>query len=519
LVLASASSASLAQLSAAAEAPEPVFAIVGFELSGDLPVPVEEAQQILAPFVSPKATIASLQRATSTLEAALVAQGFALHRVQLPPQEVGSKVKLQIVKYVIGKITLEGNKLYGNDNIRDSVLELQEDQAPNFSLLAIQTAIANENPGKQIKVSLKESADANKIDAVVQVRESNPLVFSVSLSNSGSAATGQDRLSLVFSDSNVFDLDHQFSAAYTTSIESKGNVQQLGLNYRVPIYEVGGMLGFSFTTSDVVGKFGNYSSTGAGQTYGVSYSHYLEPVGGQRSYLTLAMDEKRFDAAKLNGQANLGSLPRSSRPITLGYSARIESDKAVWGYNAEVAANWSGGSANNLQAYQSEDPRNSNVNWKALRGGANYVTSFAKGWLWSARGQFQYSPDALISGEQFGLGGSGSVRGTGERPISGDSGWFASVEVTTPNLQPGLQALAFVDAGGLSNQQLVLSPNKPASDQLVSAGLGLRYNTARYGITADYGRVLTGSVLPRAPASDIPQTGDEKIHINLNARF
>jgi len=80
---------------------------------------------------------------------------------------------------------------------------------------------------------------------------------------------------------------------------------------------------------------------------------------------------------------------------------------------------------------------------------------------------------------------------------------------------------AFVDAGGLSNQQSVLNPNanKPASDQLVSAGLGLRYNTARYGVTADWGRVLTGSVLPFAAGSGIPQTGDEKIHINLNARF
>jgi hemolysin activation/secretion protein len=495
------------------------FAINGFELTGDVQLSSDETTLVLAPFIGPGATIETLQKATATLEAAYKAKGFALHRVSLPPQEVGNKVTLNIVKFVIGKVSVTGNTEFTEANIRASVPELTEEQAPNFGTLAVQTAIANENPSKQVKVTLKESEEADKIDAVVQVKDAKPWNFSVSLANTGSDSSGQDRLSMVGGHSNLWGRDHQFSGAYTTSIERSSDVKQLGLNYRMPFYKRGGVLGLSYTQSDVVGNFGSFTSTGAGQTFGLNYSVYQTPVGGRRSYLTLGLDDKRFNATQVNGLPAPGQVDRSSRPLTVGYVARIESDAAVWGYNLDVAANLTGGSGNDLAAYQSEDPRIDTADWKVLRAGANYLSSFASGWLWSVRGQFQLSPNALISGEQFGIGGASSVRGTGERPISGDSGLFASLEITTPTLASGLSALAFVDGGWLNNHNSALNANKPESDQLVSVGLGLRYQSGKLGLTADWGRVVTGSSVPLSVNSNVPQAGADKIHLNLTARF
>jgi hemolysin activation/secretion protein len=495
------------------------FTISGFELTGDIPLSSEETTRVLAPFIGPDGTLLTLQKATAALEAELKAKGYSLHRVSLPPQEVGAKVTLNIVKFVIGKVTVTGLSRYSEANIRASVPELQEGEAPNFGKLAIQTAIANQNPGKQLQVSLGESVAADKIDAKLAVVEAKPWNFSVSLSNTGSDATGNDRLSLVGGHSNVFDRDHQFAGAYTTSLERANDVKQLGLNYRIPLYRQGGVIGLSYTKSDVVGSFGTFNSTGAGQTFGVNYSHYLVPVGGRRSFLSIGLEEKHFEAGKINGVPVFGQLDRGSRPLTVGYNARVESDAAVWGYNTELAVNLPGNAGNDLAAYRSEDARISNVNWRALRGSANYLSFLTSGWWWGVRGQFQYSPDALIAGEQFGLGGASSVRGTGERVISGDSGLLTSLEVTTPELQPGLRLLGFMDAGWLSNHNSVVNPNKPASDQLVSAGLGLRYTSGSYGFSAEWGRVLTGSVLPSSSGSDIPQSGDQKIHLNFTARF
>lgn len=503
----------------AAEGANTKFTISGFELTGDIPLSSTETTRVLAPFIGAGGTLSTLQDATAALEAALKSQGFALHRVSLPPQELGAKVTLNIVRFVIGKVSVSGQSRFSEANIRASVPELREGRTPNFDALAIQTTIANQNPGKQLQVSLTESTEADKINAKLTLQESRPWNLALGLTNTGSDATGADRLSLVGGHSNVFDLDHQLSAAYTTSIERANDVKQLGLNYRVPLYPLGGLLVLNYTQSDVVGSFGTFSSTGAGRTLSVNYDHHLAPVGGRRTHLSLGLNEKRFNASQINGIPVFGQLDRASRPLTLGYTVRVESDTSVWGYNAELAVNLPGNNGNDLVAYQSEDARIDSVNWRALRGNANYLSFLGSGWLWGVRGQFQYSPDALIAGEQFGLGGANSVRGTGERVLSGDSGLLTSLEITSPELQPGLRLLGFVDAGWLRNNNAQLNPNKPASDQLVSAGLGLRFTSGAYSCSAEWGRVVTGSVLPSPNGSDTPRAGDQKFHLNFTARF
>ena len=495
----------------------PVFVIKGFNIQGENPLPDGETSRVLAPFLRADASLETLQKATQSLEGALRDKGYGLHRVVLPPQELGNNVTLNIVKFVLGKVTVEGNTGYTEANIRASLPELVEGTAPNFKSLAVQTAIANESQGKQVQVALKESETADQIDARIVVKESRPWNFAVSLSNTGSNATGNDRLTLSGGHANVFGLDHHFTGAYTTSLERTADVKQLGLNYRMPLYRLGGVVGLSFTRSDVVGNFGAFTSTGAGETMGLSYNHYLPPDGGYRGYFGFSLDDKLFKAAEINGVAV--QTARRSRPLTLSYTGRAETDSSVWGYNADLAFNLASGDGNNLAAYQSEDARISTSGWRALRASGNYLTSFGGGWLWSVRGQLQYSPDALISGEQFGLGGASSVRGTGERPISGDSGLLASTEISTRELAPGLRVLGFVDAGWLSNNNPNGNP-KPANDSLASVGLGLRYaSPAGFSLSAEYGRIVSGSTLPFVSGSGVPQSGDQKLHVNFSARF
>lgn len=502
----------------ASPAPSPSFVIRGFDITGDNPLADGEVSRILAPYLRTDATIETLQKATAALESALKDKGFTLYRVALPPQEVGRTVTLNIVKFVIGKISIEGRERYSEANIRASLPELKEGSAPNFRTLAVQTAIANESQGRQLQVAVKESEDTDKIDVRIIVKESKPWSLSVSESNTGSSATGNDRLTLAGTHSNVMDRDHQLTAAYTTSLERPNDVRQFGLNYRVPLYRLGGVVGMSYTHSDVVGNFGTFNSTGAGQTFGLNYNHYLPPEGGYRGNIIVGLDHKQFDVTHINGAPLAGQMVRRSQPLTLGYNARVESDSQIWGYNLDVAANLPGGPGNDVTSYQSEDPRVTTASWKVLRGGANYLTGFANGWLLGVRGQFQFSTDALISGEQFGLGGASSVRGVGERPLSGDSGLQLTTEVTTRELAPGLRMLGFVDAGWLSNKNPNGNP-KPASDSLSSAGVGLRYSLPSMTVSADFGRVLGGSTLPYVAGSGVPQAGDQKLHVNVSAKF
>src|SRR5205085_8700891 len=187
--------------SAAAQAPAPatpranapmatpaapvVFAIRGFRIEGENPIGDADAQRVLAPFIRPDATLQTLQQATAALETELRTRGYGLHRVALPPQEVGEVVKLTIVKFAVGKVTIEGAKIYDEGNIRRTLPELREGESPNFRTLAIQTAIANENPNKQVQVGLRESEEPDRIDATITVKEQRPWTASAALSNTG----------------------------------------------------------------------------------------------------------------------------------------------------------------------------------------------------------------------------------------------------------------------------------------------------------------------------------------------
>ena len=110
------------------------------------------------------------------------------------------------------------------------------------------------------------------------------------------------------------------------------------------------------------------------------------------------------------------------------------------------------------------------------------------------RGRFsaQYSPDLLISGEQFGLGGAYSLRGFEEREVTGDKGMQATVEVYAPPLKYKVQLLGFVDGGVLN----VGSGDKTGvrSESLASIGLGLRWSWGNnLGVSFDAAYVVEGN--------------------------
>lgn len=510
-------------------APAPaVFSIKGFAIIGDNPLSSSETSLLLAPYLRADATLDVLQQATATLEKALQDRGYSLYRVVLPPQPVGDTVTLNVIRFSLGKVEIQGNEAhFSDDNIRRALPELRENSSPNLRKLARETAVANENPSRKLVVGLKQAEDSEAIQATVRVSERAPWSVGLGLSNAGTRETGRDRVTVSGSYNNLFDRDHVVGAAYTTSLEKHSRVKQFGLNYRAPFYELGGVAFASYTDSDVVGTFGlnaaasefsTFTSTAAGSAARVGYSHYLVPAGGYRSYVTLSFEDKLFRATKVEGLPVTQS-DRRSRPITLGYAGRLESDRQVAVYSVDLAFNAGGGRGNNLSAYRSENADIDTIHWKALRASATLSRAWASNWQMMARAQAQYSPDVLIAGEAFGLGGVGSIRGVPDRVLYGDSGYSLTVEAVTPELATGLRLLAFVDGGALSSH-IVDRPARRSRDRLASVGVGLRYaHPSGASLSADYGRVVIGSRADPAENPSVPVKGDDKLHVNLSILF
>src|SRR6185436_17208635 len=102
---------------------------------------------------------------------------------------------------------------------------------------------------------------------------------------------------------------------------------------------------------------------------------------------------------------------------------------------------------------------------------------------WQVRGavNYQYTTDALVSGEQFGIGGPESVRGYLVRELSGDRGWQGQFELYTPDVAARVKLsdayrmrfLAFYDYGQVRDNDPPRNPLQ-TQDSIYSVGLGMR---------------------------------------------
>ena len=102
----------------------------------------------------------------------------------------------------------------------------------------------------------------------------------------------------------------------------------------------------------------------------------------------------------------------------------------------------------------------------------------------------------LVPGEQYGIGGTATVRGFSEREFANDQGYSGNLEIYTPDLsrQFGVTAfqsrlLMFYDRGYVFRNDPL--PGETVSAQIASIGPGLRITDGkRFSISLDCGFVL-----------------------------
>jgi len=199
--------------------------------------------------------------------------------------------------------------------------------------------------------------------------------------------------------------------------------------------------------------------------------------------------------------------------VTLRYLARAEDPQSGIGGFVEYAANTGGGSRNDDASYA--NARAGAVkSWTAWRYGLD-ANQMLGGWNLVARLRGQHSRDALIPGEQFGLGGIGSVRGLRDRETAGDKGTTLSLEAHAPALKWDIAPYAFLDAG--QRKLVVPVAGSPGSESATSAGIGARWSwEKRLDVDVSLAAVLNGLSPGASPATD---SGHAKLNFSLFYRF
>ena len=398
---------------------------------------------------------------------------------------------------------------------------------PNLERIDGSLRVANDSAAKQSNLILRQGSVDGQIDASLRVSDENPLRFALSADNTGvpgsdgKYATGRFRTGFIVQHANLFDRDHAFSFQYLTSPNYWEEVKVAGIGYRIPLYSLGDALEFAYGYSNVdSGKLttvaGPIGISGSGEVFSAKYEQMLPRWGDWLGKLTYGLDYRVY-TNKIQVEGSSESLIPDAvvHPLSLTYGGQITQERRVLSAALTYLHNIPGGGDGRTEDFTKPGGRaGATANYQAWRLSASMMQSLPLDWMLKLAVNGQYTSDALISGEQFGVGGQDSVRGFYERQLANDSGIRGSVELYSPELhgrsELKLRALAFYDAGGLWRNKA--QPGETEHITVASTGIGLRGGYGkRLSYRVDWAMVTDGG------ATRVP--GDKRVHASLILSF
>ncbi len=505
------------------------FTVERYEITGDNPIG-ERAGEIVAPFTGEQYGLEGLSAARDALEQAIIGAGYNFHRVSLPPQDLlDGKVILQVSRFSIGRIIVEGNQFFDEDNIRNSVPWLQTDDTPNTRLLSRSLKIANQHASKSTILRFQEGTELDSIDAVLAVRDRDPQVYFASLDNTGPEDGEEWRTTFGYQNGNLWNRDHAITATLTTAPEDTGATQQIGINYRIPMYRHGATLDLLLSDSDSAGETGGDDNaaqgfapgtgggqaleiTGEGSVIGAIYNRPLLTDGSFNHGWSIGMQHKNFDNKSEFNDAELQGAEVLSVPLEAGYNfTRQAPGSAFFGSIALVQE-----IGDDDDEYDDDRPE-AESGWTAIRWSLTYDRLFAEEYLFRLVFAGQQTNALLISGEQYGVGGVGTLRGFEERSVTGDSGYLLNFELWFPPVTDYiLRFSAFVDIAYTEFNDGDLPGNDGIDFDLSSAGFGMFWSWKdNLSVSLNYGVIGEGGGLDET----INEDGDSKLHATAVYRF
>ena len=438
-------------------------------------------------------------------------------------------MQLRISRFAIGRVLVEGNQFFDEENIKHSVPGLNAGDTPNTRELSRSLRIANNHASKTTILRFKEGEASDTIDAVLAVRDRDPQVYFASLDNTGPEDGEVWRTTFGYQNGNLFNRDHAITATLTTAPEDTEATTQLGVNYHIPMYSHGASLDILFSDSDSAGETGGSDDaaqgiapgtgggqaleiTGEGTVFGLIYRRPLLTDGSFNHEWSIGLQYKNFDNKSEFNNTQLGGADVLSAPLELGYAFERQSPGSSFF-----------GSVTLVQEVGDDDEEYGNdrleaeAGWTAFRYSIGYDKIFAEDYLLHVGFSGQQTSELLISGEQFGVGGVGTLRGFEERSVTGDSGYVLNLEVWFPPwVDTNLRFLAFIDLAHTEFNDGDDPLNQGVEFDLSSAGAGLFWSwKENLSVSLNYGYINEGGGLDNS----INQDGDDKFHLSAVYRF
>ncbi|GAB4114653.1 MAG: filamentous hemagglutinin transporter protein FhaC [Rubrivivax sp.] len=501
--------------------------VQGFAITGVTLLDAAVVQAALERFKG-RRTLAELREATTALQTLYVQAGYGAVVAYLPSQAIeDGTIAITVLEGKVGAVVVQGQRRKTAAQIRAALPTLREGETPRVRRIDGELQMANENPGRTVGVLLGPGAKPGEVQATVKVQEGRVQRWQLGLDNSGNRRTGEYRLSAGWQHTDLSGRDDVLTAQLQTSPTEADAVAVTSLGYRIPFPHWLAALDLYAAYNDVDGgtsatAAGDLSFSGRGRIVGARWTAYRPRLGEFDQRLVVGLEQRAY----LNQCAITGLPPGACGPA--GESVTVQPFTVEWalqrggevsaavhvGLTVNLGLGGHHGGAADFEAVRAGAKRRYTV----LRAGGYLALPVLEDWTLALRGNLQFAADPLVPGEQFGIGGSATVRGYEEREITGDSGLVAGVELIGPRWQGSfgaqkvdLQLLGFVEAGQARNQ-----------DDAACSGTRLRCSLASFGIGARLGAGPVQTRLSVAQAAEdgaVTKRGDWRTHFSMSASF
>ncbi|WP_051102329.1 ShlB/FhaC/HecB family hemolysin secretion/activation protein [Methylovulum miyakonense] len=503
-----------------AESQDPRFDLFELRVKGNTLLERKQLERTVYPFLGPKKTIETVEKARGALEKLYHDQGYQTVGVDIPEQDVqNGVVYLQVVEGKVSRLRVKDSRYFSLGSIKAGVPELAEGHVPNMPKMQEQlAAIDSQSNDRKVTPILRPGEAPGTVDVDLKVKDDLPLHGSVALNGRNTSSTSLLRLVSTLHYDNLWQKFHSASFTYQVSPEESDEVDVIVGTYSLPLFDNSAKLalyGVSSSSNAQIASGGALSVIGNGQIFGARFIKPLPTIKNYSHSIVAGIDYKDFkEDLKLISSDSIKT-PISYLPFTLQYNSSVRGEKSFTSMN--VGVNFSMRGLGNTQAEFEEKRLFAQSNYAVLLGGVNFTHELPYGMEFFSRFSGQLADSPLISNEQFSLGGMQSIRGYFETQALTDDGIIGSFEWRSPRLVSTkldyinkLQALVFLDAGKGWTQRAL--PGNAATNELASAGVGTRFQMWKYFVGAlDIG-------FPLIDLKPVYQ-GDPKVHFNIATEF
>ncbi|NBV85234.1 MAG: ShlB/FhaC/HecB family hemolysin secretion/activation protein [Verrucomicrobia bacterium] len=486
--------------------------VKSFEITGNTVFPNIKLQAAVVKFSGRKITAEELEEARVDVTRMYVDAGYVNSGAILPDQDPSDGVvRMKVVEGTLTDIELSGNRWFRPFWLK-SKLRKAAGTPVNIHQLRNGLQLLRENPSiAQINAELKPGAKPGESILHAAVKDTQPFRLDLEVSNKRPPSVGEGAAEFHFADLNLLGmndpLDLRWGALHGTTDGSPkyADFDNASASYEIPLGPWDTAFGVRASKNDSTvldQKFAALDIKSRSDVFGVSITQPLIRSLSQSLSLGISADRKHTETFLMGAPFTLapgaidGKTDVFVTHLSIDWTRRTQRDVLA----LRGAVNFGLPAMGATRAVSPADGQGNAVpdgKYTSWLGQAQYMrrifdtsefrreenllsAQLLRETLLILRGNVQLSNDALLSSEQFSIGGAQSVRGYRENQILRDNGIFASCELRIPvwltkDRTPAVSVATFFDYGqGWDSRKM-----DSGLQELCSIGLGVLFDVSK----------------------------------------